>query len=134
MRKVIVVTHAGLASGFKQTIEEMIGGQPHLYFKEYDSTQPLDDFLQQVEALVRASDADAEALILTDLFGATPQNVALIAAKSSTVAVLVLSGINLAMILAAVNEMAQAKDLQDWAARVISAGQSGIMNVTELLD
>lgn len=134
MRKVIVVTHAGLASGFKRVIEDMIGSQPSLYFEEYDSTLPTDDFLKQVKLLIRESDSDADALILTDLFGATPQNVALMAAQSSSIPILVLSGMNLAMILTAINEMTQATDLQNWAERVVAAGQSGIMNVTELLD
>jgi PTS system mannose-specific IIA component len=94
---VVIVAHGGLAGEFRAALEHVVGRQEHL---EAFSIGPEDDVEQRrtelIEA-VRRVNADRGVVVLTDMFGGTPSNLA-ISVMGETGAE-VLAGINLPMLI-----------------------------------
>jgi PTS system mannose-specific IIA component len=94
---VVIVAHGGLAGEFKAALEHVVGRQERL---ESLSIGPEDDVearrLELIEAVHRV-DAGRGVMVLTDMFGGTPSNLA-ISVMAETGAE-VLAGINLPMLI-----------------------------------
>jgi mannose PTS system EIIA component len=103
---VVIVAHGGLAGEFRAALEHVVGRQERL---ESLSIGPEDDVeARRMELIdtVRRVDAGDGVVVLTDMFGGTPSNLA-ISVMAETGAE-VLAGINLPMLikLASVREEA----------------------------
>jgi mannose PTS system EIIA component len=94
---VVIVAHGGLAGEFRAALEHVVGRQEQL---EDFSIGPEDDVEQRrvelIEA-VRRVDGGRGVVLLTDMFGGTPSNLA-ISVMAETGAE-VLAGINLPMLI-----------------------------------
>ena len=94
---VVIVAHGGLAGEFRAALEHVVGRQEHL---EAFSIGPEDDVEQRrtelIEA-VRRVNADRGVVVLTDMFGGTPSNLAISVMK--TVGAEVIAGMNLPMLV-----------------------------------
>jgi mannose PTS system EIIA component len=94
---VVIVDHGGLAGEFRAALEHVVGRQERL---EALSIGPEDDVearrLELIEAVHRV-DAGRGVMVLTDMFGGTPSNLA-ISVMAETGAE-VLAGINLPMLI-----------------------------------
>jgi PTS system mannose-specific IIA component len=94
---IVIVAHGGLAEEFRATLEHVVGRQERL---EPFAIGPEDDIelrrLELIEA-IRRVDAGRGVVVLTDMFGGTPSNLA-ISVMSETGAE-VLAGINLPMLI-----------------------------------
>jgi mannose PTS system EIIA component len=94
---VVIVAHGGLAGEFRAALEHVVGRQERL---ESLSIGPEDDVearrLELIEA-VRRVDSGRGVMVLTDMFGGTPSNLA-ISVMAETGAE-VLAGINLPMLI-----------------------------------
>jgi PTS system mannose-specific IIA component len=94
---VVIVAHGGLAGEFRAALEHVVGRQEQL---EAFSIGPEDDVEQRrVELIetVRRVDGGHGVVLLTDMFGGTPSNLA-ISVMGETGAE-VLAGINLPMLI-----------------------------------
>ncbi|MEL6374959.1 MAG: PTS sugar transporter subunit IIA [Pseudomonadota bacterium] len=94
---IVIVTHGGLANEFRAALEHVVGPQPQL---ETISIGPEDDAEQRRDDIVRAVrnvDKGAGAIVLTDMFGGTPSNLAISVMDEAHVEVL--AGINLPMLV-----------------------------------
>ena len=93
----VLVTHGRLADEFRHAVEHVVGPQDAF---ETISIGPEDDMEQRridiVEAVARA-DRGAGVIILTDMFGGTPSNLAISVMDGSRVDVL--AGVNLPMLI-----------------------------------
>ncbi len=117
---IVIITHGGLATEFRSALEHVVGQQTGL---ETLSIGPEDDVETRrgelIEA-VRRCDMGRGVIILTDMFGGTPSNLA-ISVMDDTGAE-VLAGVNLPMLvrLASVRRdktLAEAADLAKEAGR-----------------
>jgi PTS system mannose-specific IIA component len=94
---VVIVAHGGLAGEFRAALEHVVGAQSQL---ESFPIGPDDDVeqrrLELIEA-IRRVDTGGGVVVLTDMFGGTPSNLA-ISVMSETGAE-VLAGINLPMLI-----------------------------------
>jgi PTS system mannose-specific IIA component len=94
---VVIVAHGGLAKEFRAALEHVVGAQEQL---ESLPIGPDDDVearrMELIEA-VRRVDAGDGVIVLTDMFGGTPSNLA-ISVMAETGAE-VLAGINLPMLI-----------------------------------
>jgi mannose PTS system EIIA component len=94
---VVIVAHGGLAGEFRAALEHVVGRQEGL---EAFSIGPDDDVevrrMELIEA-VRRVDSGGGVVVLTDMFGGTPSNLA-ISVMGETGAE-VLAGINLPMLI-----------------------------------
>ncbi len=122
---IFIIAHAPLASALRQCVA-------HVFPERVDDVQafdvPPDASLQENRAAVRQAAArfgGAPVLLLTDVMGATPCNLAreLLAALPARL----VAGVNLPMLLRAVTY--QSEPLDELAARAVSGGSQGVMQV-----
>jgi PTS system mannose-specific IIA component len=126
----ILVTHGRLAEEFVHAMEHVVGPQEAI---ETVCIGPEDDVEKrraEIAGAIRKVDTGAGAIVLTDLFGGTPSNLAISLLDAGRVEVI--AGINLPMLirLAGVRREAGVTDAVH-AAR--DAGQSYITIASELL-
>jgi mannose PTS system EIIA component len=125
MTHLIVVSHGALAAGLVDAATMIVGPQPDLVTL---SLQPEDD-PAGLEGRLRGilPEPDAGALVLVDLFGASPANAAA-ALLRDRADVEIVSGVSLPMLV----EVLVARDSLtafDLAQRAVSAGSEGIKDV-----
>jgi PTS system mannose-specific IIA component len=94
---VLIVTHGGLAHEFRSALEHVVGPQEQI---ETISIGPDDDLetrrSDMLSALARV-DSGKGVIVLTDMFGGTPSNLAISAMDQSNVEVI--AGVNLPMLV-----------------------------------
>jgi PTS system mannose-specific IIA component len=93
----VIVTHGGLAVEFRLALEHIVGPQTQL---ETISIGPEDDAsLRRTEILdaIRRSDTGEGVIVLTDMFGGTPSNLAISVMDEANVEVI--AGINLPILV-----------------------------------
>jgi len=94
---IVLVTHGRLAEEFRGAVEHVVGRQERF---ETVSIGPEDDMEQRrqdiVEAVARA-DSGAGVIVLTDMFGGTPSNLAISVMEAGRIEVI--AGMNLPMLI-----------------------------------
>jgi mannose PTS system EIIA component len=94
---IIVVTHGGLAQEFRAALEHVVGRQ-ELF--ETVSIGPEDDMAQRRAELIAATErakGDRGVIVMTDMFGGTPSNLAISIMEETGAEVI--AGINLPMLI-----------------------------------
>ena len=93
----VIVTHGGLAQEFRAALEHVVGRQEKV---ETISIGPEDDMekrrIELIEAVSRVK-ADKGVIVLTDMFGGTPSNLAISIMEETGAEVI--AGINLPMLI-----------------------------------
>jgi PTS system mannose-specific IIA component len=93
----VIVTHGGLAVEFRSALEHIVGPQSQL---ETISIGPEDDMVARrtdILESVRRTDTGAGVIVLTDMFGGTPSNLAISVMDEANVEVI--AGINLPILV-----------------------------------
>ena len=115
----VLVTHGQLASEFIRAMEHVVGPQAQI---EAICIGPEDDMEARrndiAEALGRVDDGSG-VIILTDLFGGTPSNLAISLMKSDQIEVI--AGVNLPMLI----RLEGARKTMDVKAAVAAAREAG---------
>ncbi len=115
----VLVTHGQLASEFRAALEHVVGPQENM---ETISIGPDDDMEQRrtdiLDAVARA-DAGAGVILLTDMFGGTPSNLAISVMDSANVEVV--AGVNLPMLI----KLASARTSKNLEQAVDDAQEAG---------
>ena len=120
----ILVTHGRLAEEFVHAMEHVVGEQAYVATV---CIGPQDDMEQRRKDIARAIkqvDSGSGAVILTDLFGGTPSNLAISLLKSGKTEVI--AGINLPMLI----RLAGARKDLDLAAATAAARDAGRNYIT----
>jgi PTS system mannose-specific IIA component len=92
----VLVTHAGLATALKLSAEMIVGAIESCATVEVAPDERADDIMARVVSAVEAVQADG-AIIMTDLFGGTPSNMAMSFLKEGCIEVV--TGVNLPMLI-----------------------------------
>ncbi len=128
---ILLVTHSFLGNAFIQAVEQILGPQQNLKAVaingDFDHQVKWGDFMECVGTL----DQGNGVLVLTDLFGSAPSNLAIAGLGAGKVEVVV--GINLPM-LVAVLENRHRMTLDALAEFAQSAGQKDIKIASSLLE
>jgi len=93
----VLVTHGALAIEFKSALEHVVGPQENC---ETVSIGPEDDMQERrndILAAIDAADTGGGVVILTDMFGGTPSNLAISVMQNREVEVI--AGVNLPMLV-----------------------------------
>ncbi|HWQ05963.1 MAG TPA: PTS fructose transporter subunit IIA [Feifaniaceae bacterium] len=130
MTAIIVSAHAALAEGLLGAVSMIAGEQELLYGVHFLPGEGLTDLITRVAEQIQSSGAD-KALVLTDLFGASPANAASAALFSVDAETAVVTGVNLAALLEAVLTRDDGVSLAAFAARVAQAGRDNIRPITK---
>ncbi len=94
---IVIVTHGGLAGEFRAALEHVVGPQIQL---ETVSIGPEDDMelrRSDILAAVKKAECGGGVVILTDMFGGTPSNLAISVMDEARVEVI--AGVNLPMLI-----------------------------------
>lgn len=96
---VVIITHGKLAESFVDVIYQITGPQsslvPLCIFPQDDMKKHREQFLKKIEEL---DDGDG-VIVVTDLFGGTPSNLALSALGTCSSKVEVIAGVNLPLLV-----------------------------------
>jgi PTS system mannose-specific IIA component len=94
---VVVVTHGRLAEEFIAAAEHVVGRQKAMRAISIGPDDDMDVRRKEIIATVKACDDGAGVVILTDMFGGTPSNLAISVMGSGKVEVI--AGVNLPMLI-----------------------------------
>jgi PTS system mannose-specific IIA component len=120
----ILVTHGRLADHFVEAMEHVVGRQPAIATV---CIGPNDDMEQRREDIARSIaevDAGAGVIVLTDLFGGTPSNLAISLLETGRIEVI--AGINLPMLI----RLAGARGTMNVREAVAAAQEAGRTYIT----
>ena len=109
MYKTIVITHGKLAVGLKDTLTMITGEKEGVYFVTFDPSDSVDEFDKRFRTIYRSIPKEESILIMADIYGGTPMNVATKNNLREPHRVQVITGMNLPLLLSAV--LSQEKDL-----------------------
>jgi PTS system mannose-specific IIA component len=133
---VVVVTHGQLAAELVNSAEMIVGDLPHFaavsigWHDEVDrAREDIGQAIARVQATAGSTDEPARVLVLTDMFGGTPANLAV---TFVTADVEVITGVNLPMLLKLARPQ-KAPDLPALAREMREHGRNAIWVASELL-
>jgi PTS system mannose-specific IIA component len=117
---IVIITHGGLATEFRAALEHVVGPQAQLETLSIGPEDNRELRRQELIEAVRRADTGSGVVILSDMFGGTPSNLAISVMEDTGAEVL--AGVNLPMLvrLASVRrdkQLAQAVDLAKEAGR-----------------
>ncbi len=126
--RIVVAAHGELAAGLASAAQLICGQISGLVAVDLDPTDAPETFAERLAAA--APNPDEPLLLLTDLVGGTPHNVALALAHRRPAAV-VISGVNLAVVMeAAMTDEALGPAL---VGRLVEAGRSALSDGASLV-
>ncbi|MDG3106287.1 PTS sugar transporter subunit IIA [Streptococcus suis] len=130
MIKVIVVAHGQFASGILTSLKLIAGEVENIEAIDFSEGMSAQELKARIKSAILG---EREVLILTDLLGGTPFKVSVeLATEQKEQNVVVLSGLNLAMILEA-NFSRLTDDLEQLVGKWITTSKDGIVDSVSLL-
>ncbi|HZB44461.1 MAG TPA: PTS sugar transporter subunit IIA [Pyrinomonadaceae bacterium] len=126
----VVVTHGQVATELLAAAETIIGAIKHLTAVSIGWHDDVDAASAEVERAIERVSEGGGVLILTDMFGGTPTNIASMFLKKGEVEVV--TGVNLPMVIKVAGQ-AVGESLDEVAQRVRDQGREGIYLAGELL-
>ncbi|WP_341704818.1 PTS sugar transporter subunit IIA [Ferrovibrio sp.] len=115
---IVIVTHGRLAEEFIHATEHVVGPQKNIRAVCIAPTDK-DERRQDIVDAVAAVDAGKGVIVLTDMFGGTPSNLAISMLQDGKVEVI--AGVNLPMLI----KLASVRDKLDLAAAVAAGQEAG---------
>jgi PTS system mannose-specific IIA component len=126
----VVATHGKLAEELLRTAEGIVGRLEQCEAVSVGAGSSMDDARARLGEAVHRVDAGQGVLVLTDMFGGTPANLALTFLDEKLE---VITGVNLPMILKLATARAEGLQLRAAAELVTSHGQKNITLASDLL-
>ena len=126
---IIIVSHADYGSAMLRTAEFILGPQSDCSSISVDIAHEVSETVRRLTDAAQRLDKGAGVIILTDMFGGTPTNLAL--ALLATHNVEVVTGANLPMLLKVLS--AREKNLEELAQLAGEAGSKGIVVAGNML-
>ncbi|MFU7527797.1 PTS sugar transporter subunit IIA [Qipengyuania sp. ASV99] len=120
----ILVTHGGLADQFVEAMEHVVGPQTGIATVCIGPSDDMEQRRADIADAIGAVDAGSGVIILTDLFGGTPSNLAISLLDAGRVEVI--AGINLPMLI----RLAGARKVMDVVSAVEAAQTAGRNYIT----
>lgn len=121
---IILVTHGRLAEEFVHAMEHVVGGQEAVATVCIGPSDDMEARRVEIAKAIKAVDAGSGVIVLTDLFGGTPSNLAISLMRPGKVEVI--AGINLPMLI----RLAKARSCMDLKAATVAARDAGRNYIT----
>jgi len=126
----VVATHGGLAEELLRTAEGVCGKLEQSRAVSVAASTAMDEARAELAQAIGAVDGGEGVLVLTDMFGGTPANLALTFLDDK---IEVITGVNLPMLLKLSTCRAEGSPLPETAQMLASYGQKNITLASELL-
>ena len=116
---IVIVTHGGLADEFRAALEHVVGPQAQLATVSIGPEDPGEECRQHILEKIRGVETGQGVVVLTDMFGGTPSNLAISVMNDSHIEVI--AGVNLPMLI----KLASARTERGLADAVNAAKEAG---------
>ncbi len=126
---IVVVSHGKLASELIAGAEHVVGPLKRVKAVGVDADDDIDQKREVLRSAIQSCDCGQGVIVLTDIFGGTPSNLAF--ALRSKVAVEIISGANLPMLIT-LAEMRDKASLQEAAQGAAEAGRKYVIMASDL--
>jgi mannose PTS system EIIA component len=126
----VIVTHGQLANELVSAAEMIVGEIDHITAVSIGWHDDVDVAREQVAGAIQRVDASEGVIVLTDMFGGTPTNIAATFLEEG--AVEVVTGVNLPMVIKLANQE-EGETLAQLAHRVRDQGQQQINLASDIL-
>lgn len=93
----VLVTHGRLAEEFRNAVEHVVGPQPSFETVSIGADDDMEQRRRDIVAAVASADTGTGVIILTDMFGGTPSNLAISVMETGRIEVI--AGVNLPMLI-----------------------------------
>jgi mannose PTS system EIIA component len=115
----VLVTHGRLAEEFRSALEHVVGPQQNMVTVSIGADDELEKRRADIMAAIQTADAGQGVIVLTDMFGGTPCNLAISLLENGRVEVV--AGVNLPMLV----KLARIRDDSTLEAAVVKAQEAG---------
>lgn len=126
----VLVTHGRLAEEFKAALEHVVGPQTQVATIAIGPEDNMEQRRQDILGAVEEVNTGAGVVLLTDMFGGTPSNLAISVMDGKTIEVI--AGVNLPMLIKLASVRAD-RDLADAVEEARKAGQKYISVASQVL-
>ncbi|HJU91800.1 MAG TPA: PTS sugar transporter subunit IIA [Pyrinomonadaceae bacterium] len=126
----VIVTHGHLAGELLAAAEMIVGPISHIAAVSIGWHDDVDAAREEVQRAISRVSQDKGVLLLTDMFGGTPTNIASMFLEDGLVEVI--TGVNLPMVIKLASATAE-DSLSDIAQKICDQGRQGIYNAGALL-
>jgi PTS system mannose-specific IIA component len=126
----VLVTHGRLAAEFVRAMEHVVGPQERIESICIGPEEDMEVRRDDIAAAISAVDDGGGVIILTDLFGGTPSNLAISLMKSEQIEVI--AGVNLPMLIR-LEGARKSMDVKSAVAAAREAGRKYISVASEIL-
>ena len=130
MPGLLVVSHGTLAGELVDAVRRIVADVEALEAVSIGWDVDMEEAGRRIQEAIARVDRDAGVLVLTDMFGGTPSNLALSLLEPGRIEVV--TGVNLPMLIKCVNLREEA-ELSEVARRVAEQGRQAIQVASELL-
>jgi PTS system mannose-specific IIA component len=127
---IVIIAHGDLGKSFHQAVEHVVGPQAQMETLSMSPEDTAEGRLPDLEAAIKHVDKGDGVIILTDLFGGTPSNLAISLLENPKVEVL--AGLNLPALIKLVEARKNAA-LKDCVTQGEEAGRKYLTNARRFL-
>jgi PTS system mannose-specific IIA component len=126
----VIISHGRFASELLAALQTIVGEVSHIAAVSIDWNVDVDEAQKEIETAIAQVSKGKGVLLLTDMFGGTPTNVASMFLKQNEVEVV--TGVNLPMVIRLATQPEDAT-LDSIAHQVLQQGRDGIYLASDLL-
>ncbi len=126
----VLVTHGHLADEFRSALEHVVGRQPALETISIGPDDNMETRRDDIVAAIKVVDEGGGVIVLTDMFGGTPSNLAISAMEPGKIEVI--AGMNLPM-LVKIASLREEENVTEAALEAQEAGRKYINVASALL-
>ena len=127
---VVLVTHGNLATELVKVMEHVVGPQNQLTTITIGPDDDMEKRREDILSSVQLVDKGLGAIILTDMFGGTPSNLAISIMEQANIDII--AGVNLPMLIKLAS-VRSTETISDAVAQAREAGQKYIMVASQVL-
>ena len=129
---IVIVTHGQLGDALVETAEIIFGSTPESTISaSINLTENVEQLRKKINSAIKSVDSNKGILILTDMFGGTPSNLSYSFLEEGRVEVI--SGVNLPVLLKAINLRKKNMDLHQMAKTIETYGKKSISLASSIL-
>ncbi|MDF1600767.1 PTS sugar transporter subunit IIA [Mesorhizobium sp. YIM 152430] len=128
---IVLVTHGRLADEFRSAVQHVVGHQDQLETVSIEAEDDMEQRRLDIVDAVRRADSGAGVVVLTDMFGGTPSNLAISVMEPGKVEVI--AGVNLPMLIK-LTSVRKADDMVTALEEAQNAGRKYINVASQVLN
>ena len=126
----VLVTHGRLAEEFRSAVEHVVGAQQNFETVSIGADDDMEQRRRDIVDAVARTDTGSGVILLTDMFGGTPSNLAISVMEPGRIEVI--AGVNLPMLIKAAN-LREQQDLTEVARSLREHGRNAIWVASDFL-